>query len=78
MWRKKRMTILRHELEASCSPDRVWALLADLEAGGGERLADPFHAMGGAGRAQRQRHADHAGSRIPGEVFAALVTLAEK
>jgi hypothetical protein len=26
------MTIIRHDLEASCSPARVWALLADLEA----------------------------------------------
>jgi len=26
------MTIIRHELEASCSPDRLWSLLADLEA----------------------------------------------
>jgi hypothetical protein len=26
------MTIIRHELEASCAPDRLWSLLADLEA----------------------------------------------
>lgn len=26
------MTTIRHEVHASCSPDRVWALLADLEA----------------------------------------------
>jgi hypothetical protein len=26
------MTIIRHEVEANCRPDRVWALLADLEA----------------------------------------------
>lgn len=26
------MTIIRHELDADCSPDRVWSLLADLEA----------------------------------------------
>jgi hypothetical protein len=26
------MTIIRHDIEAQCSPDRVWALLSDLEA----------------------------------------------
>jgi hypothetical protein len=26
------MTILRHEVQADCSPERVWALLSDLEA----------------------------------------------
>jgi hypothetical protein len=26
------MTVIRHEIEARCSPDRVWSLLADLEA----------------------------------------------
>jgi hypothetical protein len=26
------MTIIRHEIEARCAPDRVWSLLADLEA----------------------------------------------
>ena len=26
------MTILRHEARASCSPERVWSLLADLES----------------------------------------------
>jgi hypothetical protein len=26
------MTVIRHEIEASCPPDRVWSLLADLEA----------------------------------------------
>ena len=26
------MTIIRHELDASCAPERVWALLSDLEA----------------------------------------------
>ena len=26
------MTIIQHDLDARCSPDRVWALLADLEA----------------------------------------------
>jgi hypothetical protein len=26
------MTTIRHELEARCGPDRVWSLLADLEA----------------------------------------------
>ena len=26
------MTIIRHEIRANCSPERVWALLSDLEA----------------------------------------------
>lgn len=26
------MTIIRHDLRARCAPERVWALLADLEA----------------------------------------------
>jgi hypothetical protein len=26
------MTIIRHELHARCPPEKVWALLADLEA----------------------------------------------
>jgi hypothetical protein len=26
------MTVIRHDVEAPCSPDRVWSLLADLEA----------------------------------------------
>jgi hypothetical protein len=26
------MTIIRHDLEASCPPGKIWALLADLEA----------------------------------------------
>ena len=26
------MTVIRHDVEAKCSPDRVWALLSDLEA----------------------------------------------
>jgi hypothetical protein len=26
------MTIIQHEIEARCAPDRVWTLLADLEA----------------------------------------------
>jgi hypothetical protein len=26
------MTTIRHDIRANCSPDRVWALLADLEA----------------------------------------------
>ena len=26
------MTTIRHEVEAPCAPDRVWSLLADLEA----------------------------------------------
>jgi hypothetical protein len=26
------MTIIRHELEARCAPERIWTLLADLEA----------------------------------------------
>jgi hypothetical protein len=26
------MTTIRHEIDANCSPERVWALLADLEA----------------------------------------------
>src|SRR5580700_2283164 len=26
------MTVIRHEIEARCAPDRVWALLSDLEA----------------------------------------------
>src|SRR5262245_12625828 len=26
------MTTIRHEIEVSCPPERVWALLADLEA----------------------------------------------
>jgi hypothetical protein len=26
------MTVIRHEIDAPCAPDRIWALLADLEA----------------------------------------------
>jgi hypothetical protein len=26
------MTVIRHEIQARCAPDRVWSLLADLEA----------------------------------------------
>jgi hypothetical protein len=26
------MTIIRHQIDARCAPDRVWSLLADLEA----------------------------------------------
>jgi hypothetical protein len=26
------MTVIRHEIDAPCTPDRVWTLLADLEA----------------------------------------------
>lgn len=26
------MTVIRHEIEARCTPERVWALLSDLEA----------------------------------------------
>jgi hypothetical protein len=26
------MTIVRHEIDAACAPERVWSLLADLEA----------------------------------------------
>ena len=26
------MTVIRHEIQACCAPDRVWSLLADLEA----------------------------------------------
>lgn len=26
------MTVIRHQIEASCGPERVWALLSDLEA----------------------------------------------
>jgi len=26
------LTIIRHEIRANCSPERVWALLSDLEA----------------------------------------------
>ena len=26
------MTVIRHQLQARCAPDRIWSLLADLEA----------------------------------------------
>jgi hypothetical protein len=26
------MTVIRHEIDARCAPERVWSLLADLEA----------------------------------------------
>ncbi len=26
------MTVIRHEIKARCAPERVWALLSDLEA----------------------------------------------
>ena len=46
------MTVIRHDLKARCTPDRIWALLSDLESVQRYARHSETHRSGG-GRCRR-------------------------